>query len=105
MEPLANQRVLILGLGVSGRNAANFCAARGARVLAADERNPDHDGEFEGLDPRVEQAIGQPFPDSRDFDLVVPAPAYRWNATAIARGASGVISNSPINSWVRRSSL
>jgi UDP-N-acetylmuramoylalanine--D-glutamate ligase len=74
MEPLANQRVLILGLGVSGRNAANFCAARGASVLAADERNPDHDGEFEGLDPRVEQAIGQPFPDSRDFDLVVPSP-------------------------------
>ena len=35
MEQLANQKILILGLGVSGRNAANFCAARGASVLAA----------------------------------------------------------------------
>ena len=35
---LAGQKVLVLGLGVSGRSAANFCAGRGARVCAADER-------------------------------------------------------------------
>jgi UDP-N-acetylmuramoylalanine--D-glutamate ligase len=74
MEQLANQRILVLGLGVTGRNAANFCASRGASVLAADERSQDHDNEIEGLDPRVERVIGQPFPDSRDFDLVVPSP-------------------------------
>ena len=38
MLSLAGKRVLVLGLGVSGRSAANFCAARGARVVAADER-------------------------------------------------------------------
>jgi UDP-N-acetylmuramoylalanine--D-glutamate ligase len=74
MEQLANQKILVLGLGVSGRNAANFCVARGASVLAADERSQDHNDEIEGLDPRVERLIGQPFPDSRDFDLVVPSP-------------------------------
>jgi UDP-N-acetylmuramoylalanine-D-glutamate ligase len=31
---LAGHRVLVLGLGVSGRSAAVFCAARGARVVA-----------------------------------------------------------------------
>jgi UDP-N-acetylmuramoylalanine-D-glutamate ligase len=30
MEGLANQKVLVLGLGVSGLSAANFCVARGA---------------------------------------------------------------------------
>ena len=41
MEELANQNVLVLGLGVSGRSAATFCADHGARVTAADERMPE----------------------------------------------------------------
>ena len=38
MRDLAGQRVLVLGLGRSGRSAVRFLAARGARVVAADER-------------------------------------------------------------------
>jgi UDP-N-acetylmuramoylalanine--D-glutamate ligase len=74
MRDLARKRVLVLGLGVSGRSAANFCAALGAEVVAADEREK---GEIEGLDAidgAVSLAAGAPFPDPADFDLVVPSP-------------------------------
>jgi len=67
-------RVLVLGLGVSGRSAANFCAARGAQVVAADERAADALSGLSELQPGIEVATGQPFPDPRDFDLVVPSP-------------------------------
>ena len=33
MLSLSGKSVLVLGLGVSGRSAANFCAERGARVI------------------------------------------------------------------------
>lgn len=64
-------RVLVLGLGISGRSAADFCARSGAQVLAADERSgvPERPEE-----PSVEVRIGEPFPDPADFDLVVPSP-------------------------------
>ena len=74
MEGIENQKVLVLGLGATGRSAANFCIARGASVLAADERAKDPSSELEELDPRVECAFGQPFPDPGKFDLVVPSP-------------------------------
>jgi UDP-N-acetylmuramoylalanine--D-glutamate ligase len=74
MEGIENQKVLVLGLGATGRSAANFCIARGASVLAADERGEDLGGELGKLDPRVECALGKPFPDPGKFDLVVPSP-------------------------------
>jgi UDP-N-acetylmuramoylalanine--D-glutamate ligase len=74
MEGIANQKVLVLGLGATGRSAANFCIARGASVLAADERGEDQFAELEDLDPRVDRVFGKAFPDPRDFDLVVPSP-------------------------------
>ena len=74
MEGIANQKVLVLGLGATGRSTANFCTARGASVLAADERGEEQIAELEGLDPRVDCVFGKPFPDPRDFDLVVPSP-------------------------------
>jgi UDP-N-acetylmuramoylalanine--D-glutamate ligase len=74
MLALAGQRVLVLGLGISGRSAARFCAERGARVLAADERAADAVGGLPGLPPEVEVRLGAPFPDPGDFDLVVPSP-------------------------------
>jgi UDP-N-acetylmuramoylalanine--D-glutamate ligase len=74
MEGIENQKVLVLGLGATGRSAANFCSARGAHVLAADERGDDLAAELETLDSRVERIVGQPFPDPGDFDLVVPSP-------------------------------
>jgi UDP-N-acetylmuramoylalanine--D-glutamate ligase len=74
MEELAKRRVLVLGLGVSGRSAAAFCAAHGARVTAADERDLSALAGLDALDSRIELAIGRPFPDPADFDLVVPSP-------------------------------
>ena len=74
MEGIENQKILVLGLGVTGRSAANFCIARGASVLAADERGEDQFAGLENLDPRVDCVFGKPFPDPRDFDLVVPSP-------------------------------
>jgi UDP-N-acetylmuramoylalanine--D-glutamate ligase len=74
MEGIENQKVLVLGLGATGRSAANFCIARGASVLAADERAEDQLAGLEKLDSRVDCVFGVPFPDPRDFDLVVPSP-------------------------------
>jgi UDP-N-acetylmuramoylalanine--D-glutamate ligase len=74
MEGIANQKILVLGLGATGRSAANFCVARGASVLAADERGEDQFTGLESLDSRVDRVFGVPFPDPRDFDLVVPSP-------------------------------
>ena len=74
MEGIANQKILVMGLGATGRSAANFCIARGASVLAADERSEDQFAGLESLDSRVDRVFGAPFPDPRDFDLVVPSP-------------------------------
>jgi UDP-N-acetylmuramoylalanine--D-glutamate ligase len=74
MKELAGQRVLVLGLGISGRSAAAFCAAHGARVTAADERDPAKLSGLDALDGRIECAVGVPFPDPAEFDLVVPSP-------------------------------
>jgi len=88
MEGIANQKILVLGLGATGRSAANFCIARGASVLAADERTEDQLGGLENLDPRVDRILGGSFPDSRDFDLVIPSPGvpperYRGRARRV----------------------
>ncbi|MBW2313074.1 MAG: UDP-N-acetylmuramoyl-L-alanine--D-glutamate ligase [Deltaproteobacteria bacterium] len=73
METLANQRVLVLGLGVSGRSAAAFCSERGARVTAADERSADALGPLD-LPASVATVVGVELPDPASFDLVVPSP-------------------------------
>jgi len=70
MQMLADKRVLVLGLGISGRSAARFCADHGARVVAADERLAD----ITARTPGVEFVLGRDFPDAADFDLVVPSP-------------------------------
>jgi UDP-N-acetylmuramoylalanine--D-glutamate ligase len=72
MESLAGKRVLVLGLGISGRSAAAWCAERGARVTAADERPAE--SLAGALPPGVEPWLGRSFPDPADFDLVVPSP-------------------------------
>lgn len=68
--------MLVLGLGVSGRSAARFCASRGARVVAADAREADAFGDLSDLSELsdVELVLGEPQPDPADFDLVVPSP-------------------------------
>ncbi len=83
---LTGRRVLVLGLGISGRSAAAWCAQRGASVVAADERPAEA---LEGpLPGGVEPWLGRPFPDPAEFDLVVPSPGvaperYRSRATRV----------------------
>ena len=67
-------RVLVLGLGITGRSAAHFCAANGARVVAADERPRDRLVGLDDLPPEVEVVTGSDLPKGSDFDLVIPSP-------------------------------
>ena len=79
---LSGARVLILGLGLSGVSAARWCAARGARVVAADEGAAQPDA---APIPGVDVRRAAPFPDPADFDLVVPSPGVpreRWAGRA-----------------------
>ena len=81
-------RVLVLGLGITGKSAARFCVANGARVVAADERPRDRLPGLEDLPPEVEIVTGMDLPKGRDFDLVIPSPGipserYRDNHARI----------------------
>lgn len=85
---LSGARVLVLGLGMSGVSAARFCAERGARVVAAEERPREVDPA--ALGPGVELRVGAPFPDPAEFDLVVPSPGVpRARYAGRARRALG----------------
>ncbi len=75
MLDLAGQRVLVLGLGITGRSAAQFCAERGARVTVADDRA---DADASGLPASVDVRLGAPSPDPAEFDLVVPSPGVPY---------------------------
>jgi len=78
---LAGMRALVLGLGVSGRSAAAFLAARGARVTASDVRDRGELSGLEALPASVELVTGGGPPDPAGFDLVVPSPGVprdRW---------------------------
>jgi UDP-N-acetylmuramoylalanine--D-glutamate ligase len=84
MESLAGKRVLVLGLGISGRSAAAWCAERGARVVAADERSAE--SLAGAVPPGVEPWLGRSFPDPAEFDLVVPSPGVppeRYRSRAV----------------------
>ncbi|HME69225.1 MAG TPA: hypothetical protein VKM54_05085, partial [Myxococcota bacterium] len=75
MKELRGSSVLVLGLGISGKSAAQFCAAHGAaRVVAADERPREALGDLGALEGAVEICAGGALPDPSEFDLVVPSP-------------------------------
>jgi UDP-N-acetylmuramoylalanine--D-glutamate ligase len=79
------QHVLVLGVGLSGRSAAQFCAERGARVVLADERPAESISGIEALPRSIEFSFGETFPDPANFDLVVPSPGVppaRWKDRA-----------------------
>jgi len=71
---LTGKTVLVLGLGISGASAARFCAERGARVVAADERPADALSGLDDLRHGITVRCGEALPDAADFDLVVPSP-------------------------------
>jgi UDP-N-acetylmuramoylalanine--D-glutamate ligase len=84
--------VLVIGLGMTGRSAAAFCAARGAKVLAVDERPLANDAGLEALAATgVELQTGSEPPPLEGFDLVVPSPGVPRARYAGARRAWGDI--------------
>jgi len=71
---LAGKEVLVIGLGLSGRSAARFCAERGASVTATDRRELAELGDLAGIPASVHLVTGSSGPDPAAFDLVVPSP-------------------------------
>ncbi len=65
------KRVLVLGLGRTGRSTARFLAGRGAEVVAVDENPVPRPT---ANTPGVRWICGEPFPDFAAFDVVVPSP-------------------------------
>jgi UDP-N-acetylmuramoylalanine--D-glutamate ligase len=85
---LVGKRVLVLGLGISGRSAVRFCAGLGAEVVAADERGSEALGGIGDLEAVATLALGGALPDAAGFDLVVPSPGvpasrYRGRARCV----------------------
>jgi len=86
MSEYEGKRVLVVGLGESGKAAVRFFHSRGARVTVADRRSAEElEGatqEFRGLD--VEFALGE---HSRDVflsqDLIVPSPGVPWDLSQL----------------------
>lgn len=84
---LKDKRVLVVGLARTGIATARFCAARGARVTAIDDRGAEQFGEAaSGL-----QKIGcsltfssYPLTDFAAQDLIVPSPGVPANHPGLA---------------------
>jgi UDP-N-acetylmuramoylalanine--D-glutamate ligase len=76
MQELANKRVLVVGLGASGRAAAALLRRREARVLAVDEADtPGLQAEAEGLRSLgAEVRLGISSAPSESLDLAVLSP-------------------------------
>jgi UDP-N-acetylmuramoylalanine--D-glutamate ligase len=85
---LAGRSILVIGLGISGRSAAAFCASRGAKVTAVDERPARELGDLSELGAGIELRTGSALPDLAEFDLVVPSPGVARER--YARGARRV---------------
>ena len=80
------KHALVVGLGESGKAAARFLAARGARVAVADRRsdagNAAAMAELAGLD--LEYRFGAHGEgDFLGYDLIVPSPGVPWNLPAL----------------------
>ncbi len=82
------KRVLIVGLGESGRAAARFFVSRGAQVSATDTRPDLETLELESLG--VELHLGG-HPDSlfSSHDLIVPSPGVPWNLPQLQAARAG----------------
>jgi UDP-N-acetylmuramoylalanine--D-glutamate ligase len=78
------RRVLVLGLGCTGRTVARVLAARGDRVRAADARSAPALGLAAGELPGVEIHAGNDGPELLgDVELVVPSPGVPRTAPVL----------------------
>ena len=86
MIPLESKHVLVLGLGKSGRAAADLLLRRGARVLVVDSSDtPQLQGEAEALRERgAKVELGVTDPPAGQFNLVVVSPGVPANNPTFA---------------------
>ena len=86
MIPLAEKNVLVIGLGKSGRAAAEFLCGHGARVMAVDSaKTPGLEEAGRALHQRgVTVQLGLDSPPERAFDLVVVSPGVGWDNPILA---------------------
>jgi UDP-N-acetylmuramoylalanine--D-glutamate ligase len=86
MMELNGKRVLVIGLGKTGRSAARFLAARGARLILVDKRA---DLEAEDLPADAEIHTGGEDPAWVDrVDLVVPSPGVPRDNVLLTRASA-----------------
>src|SRR5437016_7554755 len=87
MQGLANKRVLVIGLGLSGRAASDLLRQRGARVLAIDSANtPQLRLEAEALRTSgVDVRLGVKEPPDDAVDLVVVSPGVPSQSALVQR--------------------
>ncbi|MEV7618261.1 UDP-N-acetylmuramoyl-L-alanine--D-glutamate ligase [Streptomyces sp. NPDC089799] len=86
-EPLqlADRRVLVMGLGMSGEAAAVLCSSRGASVTVTDHKEA---GELTEVLDRLAQhpiahRLGADEPDVTGFDLIIRSPGVRSTHSAL----------------------
>ena len=89
------KRVLVVGLGASGKAAARFAAVRGAQVTATDRRPQSELSEaaeeMAKLNVRLELG-GHPQKLFLEQDLIVPSPGVPWNLPELeAARRTGVV--------------
>ncbi len=85
LHNISGQAVLVIGAGLSGREAAVFLAAKGARVTLADNKQA---AELEGLDAvqkaGVSLCLGQMPADVAGFALAVISPGVPLSIPVVA---------------------
>jgi UDP-N-acetylmuramoylalanine--D-glutamate ligase len=83
---LQGKRVLVVGLARTGVATARFCTARGARVTAIDDRDPEQLGEAVGELQKIGCTLGFGSDQKAVYteqDLVVPSPGVPSNHPAL----------------------
>jgi UDP-N-acetylmuramoylalanine--D-glutamate ligase len=88
--PAAGRRALVIGLGASGRAAADLLARSGVEVTIVEQRG-DHPGAGDARAAGHEVVLGGPVPPPGDYDLVVPSPGVPESSPIlVAAGEQGV---------------
>jgi UDP-N-acetylmuramoylalanine--D-glutamate ligase len=80
------RRALVIGLGASGRAAADLLASNGVEVTIAEQRD-DHPGGDDARAAGHEVVLGDPVPRPGDYDLVVPSPGVPESSPVLVAAA------------------
>ncbi|HEX3825053.1 MAG TPA: UDP-N-acetylmuramoyl-L-alanine--D-glutamate ligase [Mycobacteriales bacterium] len=91
-EAYDGRRVLVAGLGLSGRSVARALLERGARVMVVDDRTEDR-LQQQAAELRAggaEVRLGEPTPDL-DVELVVTSPGWRPDQPVLAAASDAGI--------------